>query len=306
MQIIDLSDNVPIKVKKYFVEYTNMDSYKEEKYNFGITALKELVAHKIQNSFEEVNHPDIPYLIAELIIDKELPELKDNDKLKILLCDAALMHLHPAQLFFETIEKLKGTSYPKSPALFYKHIFKDLRYEGKLGNFPNTIKLFDHIYQDICSNYKDAFKSEIFNEELIWLLHILKNAREIRLRNPLFIIDLINSKGKFTIQFKRIIKQLGTPFFINSLDEGGFIPPAKLKKIPKQVYILFSAAELLLNAHGKKGCAMFGLCSKNYVEKNVTNDFCKSNPFERIGEADACSFVQLCKTWGIHEKQYVI
>lgn len=303
--IEDISDNENIKAKKYFIEFTDFETRRNSTYHFGIIALKEYVAHKIQNSFHSIEHPDIPYLIAEIIIDKELPELKDNDNLKILLCDASLMNLHPAEFFFDTIERLKKNSYPKNPEKFYNYIFKDLSYVGKLGNFKNQIQLFNYVYQQIYNDYNDAFKSKNFKNELTWFLHILKNAKELRLKNPTFILNLINSKGKFTIEFKRIIKNLGTPFFVNDLNDGGFIPPRKLKSIPNQTYILLAASELLFNAYSKNGCGMYGFCSKNFVDKNPTNKLCLSNPFEKINEEEACPFVQLCKTWDIHEKQYI-
>ena len=115
-EIKDISSNEGIKPKKYFIDFTNTDNYKQEKYHFGIIALKEYVAHKIQNKFYSIQHPDIPYIVADLILDKELPELKNNDDLKILLCDASLMTFHPAEFFFTTIEKLKlEKKIPKNP-----------------------------------------------------------------------------------------------------------------------------------------------------------------------------------------------
>ncbi|WP_369753646.1 hypothetical protein AB3G34_05090 [Flavobacterium sp. WC2409] len=304
-EITDISDNNLIIVNKYFIEFTDFDTHKFEKYHFGTIALKEYVAHKIQNSFQSIQHPDIPYLIAELIIDKELPELKDNDNLKILLCDASLMNLYPAQFFFETIERLKQKVYPKNPTEFYNYIFKDISYDGKLGKFDNQIQLFNYIYDQIKYDYNDAFKSKIFINELNWFLHILKNARELRIKNPTFILNLINSKGKFTIELKRIIKSLGTPFFINELNDGGFVPPRKLKKIPNQTYILLAASELLFNAFAKNEFGLYGFCSKNFAKQNPTNELCQTNPFKKMNEPEACPFIQLSKTWGIHEKVYV-
>jgi hypothetical protein len=305
VEITDVSDGSKIKPNKYIVNFTNYSNYKQEDYHFGTIALKEYVGHKIQNNFYATTHPDIPYLIAELLLDEELPELKDHDDLKILICDAALMNLHPAEFFFVIIEKLKKEKYPKEPLAFYNFIFKGINYSGKLGTFKNHIKLFDKVYQDICHDYKDIFGSQVFKKELTWFLHILKNARELRIKNPTFILNLVNSKGKFTIDFKRIIKSLGTPFFVNLNDEGGYIPPRKLKEKPDQIYILLAASELLFNAYQNKRCDLYNFCSKNFAAKDPTNGFCISNPFEKINEPDACPFVQLCKTWGIHEKKYL-
>lgn len=301
---IDGSGVNSITPKEYYVNYTNIKTHQTGEYHFGIIALKEFVAHKIQNKFFNVCHPDIPYLIAELVLDKELPELCNNVDLKILLCDFALMTLHPAQFFFQTIEKLKKleNNYPKNPSQFYSFIFRDLRFNGDIGTFDNQIKLFRHLYESTKEDYINLFRSPLFQKELNWILHILKNSYALRIKNPTFMIDLINQKGKFKIDLKRIIRSLGTPFFMNNNSYGGFVPPRKLKQNPEQVHILLAASQLLNNVFSNTECSLFKFCSNNYVDNNPTNTWCKENPFKKVEEPQACSFAQLCKTWGIHDK----
>lgn len=303
-EIKDISDGVTIKPKKYLVNYTNTNNYRSEQYHFGIIALKEYVAHKIQNKFYDIVHPDIPYLIAELILDKELPSL--NEDLKILLCDLSLMTLHPAQFFFEAIERLKkNNNFPKTPIDFHNYIFKDVKFQGKMGEFVNHIQVYEKMFDDISYDYKDIFKSPVYINELNWFLHILNQAKKLRLNKPTFILDLINQNGGFTDTLKEIIENLGTPFFINNKNKGGYIPPKKLINRPNQIYILLAASELLNNVYSKKTCSMYNFCLNNHIGENPTNDLCNRNPFLKLNEPNACSFSQLCKTWGIHEKNYI-
>ena len=302
---IDTGNNQTISPKKYIVNFTNTENFRNEDYHFGIIALKEFVAHKIQNKFHEITHPDIPYLIADLIINKELPELENNDNIKILLCDFSLMTLHPAHFFFHTIERLKALNnkYPKHPDEFYKFIFKDLKFQGELGTYNNQILLFKDIYNTTKDDYINLLRSPIFSKELSLLLHVMKNAYELRIKNPTFMIHLINDKGRFTIDFRRIIKNIGTPFFMNNNSYGGFVPPKKLKNIPGNISILLASSQILNNIYSRKsGCSLYDFCSNNFINTNPTNNFCNTNPFNKMLEAEACTFSQLCKTWGIHIK----
>lgn len=304
-KLTDKINNITIKPKKYFINFTNIEKYRDEKYHFGIIALKEYVAHKIQNRFHQIEHPDIPYIIAELILEKELPDL--NDDLKILLCDASLMSTHPARFFFDSINKLQKTKdFQREPKEFYKNLFKDLKFKYPEGKVVDYKERFNDVYEELKYDYKNMFTGTLYVNELDWFLHILENAKNIRINNPTFILNLINKNGALTQDFKNIVEDLGTPFFINDLTEGGFVPPKNFNKKLSHIHILLSASQLLRAVYSKKPCAMYQYCDTNHEDgDNPTNEFCKTNPFLKLGEVKACSFSQLCKTWGIHKKKYI-
>lgn len=303
---IEYPQGSQLEVPKYYIDYVNIASRENDTYVFGSIALKEYVAHKIQNKFHKTAHPDIPYLLPELILDKELPQLKNYDDLKILLCDASLMHLHPAQFFFDAIEKIKKNRiFPKKPTRFYEFLFERIKFKGELGEFKNENELFNFTAQQILEDSKNIYGSDYHENEANWLLHVINEGRELRIQNPTFILQLVDDDGKFHPNFLEIVQKLGTPFYINNKAEGGYVPPRNLETNPEQVQIMLAASEVIFNAFSNKACALYDFCSTNHKDKNPTNDHCKTNPFLKLAEPEACSFTQLCKSWGIHEKNYI-
>ncbi len=300
-QLIELIDYTKIYPKKYYVNYLEIGNNSHKKYHFGSYAIKEFIAHSIQNKFIETDHPDIPYLIADLIITKEIPKLSNNIDLKIILCDATLMSLHPAQTFFNTIERLKKEkNIPAEPKEMYEFVYKNVHFESQFGKFNNINELFEKFYNDAVYDYSDALKSEIFFNELNWLKHILKEARELRLNNPTFILDLVKNQS-VTEEFSKITKKLGTPFFTNNQGFGGFILPNELKEIPNQTYLLAVVVEIINVIFGQVGCKMYKFCN-NELTKNITSDDCLTKPWKKITDKELCPFCQLWKTWGIYNK----
>ena len=292
----------PIRPFRYVVNLTCVDTRKQINYNFGITALKEFVAHTIQNKFLEIEHPDAPYLLVDLIINKELPNFTD-DNLKIVLCDACLMHYHPGELFFGIIDKLQqvGDMYPKDPKEFYDFLFEGVSLSGLIGNFDNVNDLFSETFDSAEKDYDNLFGSYIFEKELKWIKHILAEARKIRLENPTFLLDLVDGDGNLTREFKRIFENLGTPFFLNIKKEAGLVPPTDmLQDPPDQPYLLYTASIVLEQIYGDSGrCSMYEFCKKSNKSKDLTDDNCQKNPFLKMNDSELCPFGQLTKTWGL-------
>lgn len=300
-EIFDKDGNsiTPLKYKVYF---TDIQTREKKHFYFGHTCLKEQVAHSIQNAYIKTEHPDIPYQIAEQIINKEYPDFgKDNYKFIIALCDSSLMSYHPAQMFFNTIERMKKENFiPKNCKEIYDFAFKNLKLNGEIGEFTSD-SLFEKTIDDSISQYHNALQSPIFLDIYDWLNHILIQARKLRLEQPDFICDILDNKGNLSDLFYDIFKKLGSPFFTNKKNKGGFVPPNELKKSHNRPFQLLVFKEVLRVYSGHKSCSMIDFC-KLSPEKEMVNDSCLKAPWDKVNESNLCPFAQMWKTWGLINK----
>lgn len=288
-------DGKILNVKKYKVFY--YDSYRNHKsFYFGSLCLKEFIAHSIQSKFfSEIQHPDIPYLIAGLILEKECPAL--SEEFRIAICDACLMSYHPAQIFFSTIERLKKeVSMPISIEEIYKYTL-DLQFSGNGLNITPE-QLFYNAKEMVENHYENALQAEIFAPNLKWIKHILEEGNKLRIDDPAFIMKLLDDNGNPTDLFRDVFQKLGTPYLTNNLSDGKFIPPRSLAGQPLQPYQLLVFKQILQTFAGEKRCSLFNLCDKPESDV-ITNSHCLNSPWKRATEERLCPFAQMWKTWAL-------
>lgn len=299
--ISDKDGNI-VNPKKYKVHYHDLRTREYKSFYFGFTCLKEYVAHTIQTKFtSSTKHNDIPYQIAEQIVMKECPSF-GNECLNILaLCDACLMCYHPAEMFFNTIERIKKEDFvPKQTTDVYDFAYFDLSFQGQIGKF--TVRtLFEKVVSIADSQFKDALQSDIFVPNYNWVNHILVKAKELRLNHPNFMTELVDEEGKLSSLFFDIFRLLGTPFFTNLSAKGGFVPPSDLKELPTQPYQLLVFKQIIDVFNGKKHCSLIDFC-KSRPDEDITNQFCKISPWKRATEKNLCPFGQLWRTWGLTDE----
>ena len=117
IEFIDNDGNkfYPWKCKIFY--YDKKGNYRN--FHFGATCIKEYIAHAIQSDYQlNISHPDVPYLVAELIIQKEYPEIGNNKRMMIALCDVSLMAYDPARQFLSILKLLQN--YCKIQNLFLR------------------------------------------------------------------------------------------------------------------------------------------------------------------------------------------
>ncbi|WP_194550394.1 hypothetical protein [Zobellia nedashkovskayae] len=286
----------PIKYKVY---YFDLKTKEEKKLYFGDVCLKEYIAHSIQKQFlESIEHHDIPYQIAEQILFKEYPDFGTNPKYLIALCDSSLMSYHPSQMFFNTINRMKKNKFvPTNCEDVYEFAYKDLKFTGEIGQM-NVEQLFKHSIDSTNQQYSDTLKSPIFTPINEWLNHLFEQAKTLRVQSPSFICSLINDNGGLSDSFYEIFEKLGTPFFTNKKELGGFVPPRGLKNIHQQPYQLLVFKEILSTFFGTTSCSMYDFCL-NSPERKMTNENCKKAPWKKVKERDLCPYAQMWKTWGL-------
>ena len=284
---------------KYTVHYYDLLSKEKKKIHFGYACLKEYVAHAVQSKFNpKTDHPDIPYQIAALIVEKEYPDFGDDSMLIAALCDASIMSLHPAQMFFKTIARMKESGFvPSKTKDVYEFAFDNLRFQGQ-GRTEDVISLFKGVHSYTDGQFTDALKSEIFAANQVWISHVLAEAVKLRLERIDFITSLVNDTFQLSATFFEIIKKLGTPFFTNKNDVGGFIPPDTLNNVQIQPYQLLVFKQILQTFAGEKRCGLYDFCKKR-PDKDITNNYCLTSPWLKSKETELCPFGQIWKTWGL-------
>jgi hypothetical protein len=286
-----------LNVPRYKIFYYD-EKRQSRTFYFGVTCLKEYAAHYIQSKFfPEIDHPDIPYKIAQLILDKECPSLCANQEYYLALCDACLMSYHPAQIFFNTIERIQKENYsPKSLKEIYDYTL-DLHF-GTGPKRYTPLQLFKMQQIQVIEHFENALQIEYFSSNLKWIKYILKEAYTLRSNNPLFMIQVLDQDGNLSLTFQKIIEKLGTPYFTNELETGGLVPPKDLPSPPNQPFQLLVFKEILNIYHGNKSCSMHKFC--NSPQSNIiTDENCKTSPWKRAKDQQLCPLAQLWRTWGL-------
>lgn len=302
VEMIDREGEV-IHPKRYRVNYYDSRTREYKSTYFGSLFIREYIAHAVQSKFTpEIEHPDIPYLIAELIVKKEYPALALDPFFIVALCDASLMSFHPAQTFFTTIERMKKESFlPRDPDEVYQYAYSWVMLHLK-GSSISAEKIFDDALKFALEQFQDSLKSKIFKPNFIWLTYILEEAKQLRSLPGSFFCRLVREKEKLSPLFFGLVRTFGTPFFTNRSEKGAFIPPQNLKHLPIQPYQLLAFKAVTNVFGGQRSCSLYKFC-KTRPDKDITSAHCKTAPWEKINDPELCPFAQLWKTWGLSGKK---
>lgn len=300
--IVDKDGNEK-KPTKYRVFYYDLMTRERKSFLFGFACLKEYVAHAIQKKFiPTTDHPDVPYQIAEQIVSKEYPEFGNDPMHLVALCDASLMCFHPAEMFFNMIDRMKASKFiPLDTKGIYDFAFQNLTFHGQNG-VETVESLFVKIVDHTDKQFFDTLQSVPFLPNYHWLKLILDRAKKLRLNNPNFMTELVENEHKLSNFFFDIFRSLGTPFFTNKKELGGFVPPNDIEEIPSQPYQLLVFKQIINVYSGQRNCSLYNFCKSSQGE-DITNEHCKISPWERGKEAELCPFGQLWKTWGLNEEK---
>jgi hypothetical protein len=298
-QVVPDKDGKESIVEIYKVHYYTRSGIKLS-FDFGWICLTEYVAHTVQNQMVPgTDHAYVPYVVPELIIEKEYPAFGRDPLLISALCDACLMSYHPAQMFFKTILQMKADKFvPVSTKEVYDFIYAGIAFKSETG-LITVQQLYDQTVEKAIAQLADALKSDIFEPNLRWVKHIFMEARALRTGNPDFITKLVKSPGQLSEMFYEVFAKLGTPFFTNKKEAGAFVPPRNFDPVGIQPYQLQVFKEIINLFHGKKGCGLYNFC-KQKTGEDITNDNCQQAPWKRGEEKDLCPFGQFWKTWGLN------
>ncbi|CAN5472386.1 hypothetical protein BH09VER1_BH09VER1_26570 [soil metagenome] len=292
-----------IEVPKYQIGYFDNGAQTRMSCHFGSIHLKEYMAHAVQNQFApDTVHDDMPYRVVELIVEKEVPKLAGDSSLIVALCEACLMHYHPAEIFFDAIERMKrnGDQIPRDPHSAYSFVTNGLKFKGR-----GTNRTFESLYESMADQavaaFRSCLKAEIFKSNVQWFVEVMSEARKLRLGSRGFFTQLVDSKGKFSSTFTNVVDVLGIPFTSNVVFKGYFFPPKKLKMLSIQPYYPKVFQAISLTYSGACGCSLLDFCNSNPGSK-ITNTDCEKQPWMRVTLPDLCPYAQLWRTWGLEGK----
>jgi hypothetical protein len=254
----------------------------------------------LQNLFAPgTTHDDIPYRLVEIIVKKEFPRLARDPALLVALCDAALMDLHPARLFFRTLERMK-----KRPKRNFKDVNAVYAFAFKDLNFADG-QTVDSLYEDMTTSaiteFGDSLKADIFKNNVQWFEMLIGEAKELRVKHRGFFTRLVSSPGTFSGEFHRIYCALGIPFTTNLKSHGYFIPPEKLNSLQIQPYYPKVFQAICKTYLGKLPCELHSFCAagEEGKAKKITNEQCLNAPWARVNLPTLCPYAQMWKTWGL-------
>lgn len=304
---ITASDGKKINAPKYLVKYYDDGAKTTETCHFGSIHLKEYMAHAVQNQFAPgTTHDDIPYRLVELIVAKEFPRLARDSALLVALCDAALMDLHPARLFFRTLERMKERHKRnfKDVNAVYTFAFKDVSFAD--GQRSETI---DSLYEDMTrraiAEFRDSLKADIFKDNVQWFEELMGEAKKLRVNSRGFFTQLVSSPGVFSAMFHQVVAALGIPFTTNADSHGYFFPSEKLQSVQIYGYYPKVFQAICKTYEGESQCALHPFCvaSEAKTDKTITNEQCLHTPWARVDLPTLCPYAQMWKTWGLAGKR---
>jgi hypothetical protein len=260
------------------------------------------MAHAIQNQFApNSNHDHIPYVLVELLVQKEYPPLAVDTAFIVALCDATLMHYHPAQLFFDALERMKTLQWtPAGIDSVYAFVFNGLKLEWN-GRTETFASLFTNMVDLAIKSFADALKDQHFKENDRWFKQVMNGAMNLRYQFNGFLSKLVSSQSQYSPMFAEIFNEMGTPFMTNALYHGYFYPPAKLKLANIQPYYPWVFVAISKTFKGCKKCLLHSYCGA-LPGKNITDHNCENSPWARIHLTEVCPYGLLWHTWGLTGK----
>ena len=285
------------KLEKVVVGFRKTDGSIKE-VDFGGLALVESMAHIAQTHFyPEVNHDSIPYKLAQLVANHIYPEFAKNNLYVFALCDACLLTFHPGLTFYEFLHGIKNDSkIPHSEEEVYEMFFSTVS-----GNGKSILNLFCESSDQAQIEFTHYFTTDLYNNEKDWIVSILERAKQFRLKNPSFLLELLKQEKANSYYFKQIIRELGSPLIQNINTNTHIFIPQGFDHIPIRVDIFSAIGEIFkVFDSGKCECALINYC-RNSENGNITDERCKSEPWTRSRDVQLCGFGILWKMWGLGE-----
>jgi len=288
-----------LHIPKYTVKYLDTGAQSYVKCHFGSRHIKEYMAHALQTQFAtDTHHEDIPYKLAEQILEKEAPMLAKDVSLMVAFCDACLMNFHPAELFFKSIERLKLIPNIEFNDVQSVYDFIQTGWENcEPKQFGKTVNdVYGYFCNEAINRFNDSLKGVIFERNRTWFTEIIENAKNLRFNQQGFITQLVESPSKLSLKFFEVLALVGTPYVTNSKGKGYFIPPITISclAIEPEFLKVFQAVRRTFQGH--KQCSMHKHCSAE-PSTDITNELCITTPWERVNDTNLCPYAQLWKTW---------
>ncbi len=287
------------------------------KYYFGSYCICEGMAYEIENAvYPNViqKPPILPYSAPRLIANKLYPKFTNNVENLVALCDSSLMYNDPGRVFCYILRHMNQAEYyPTKPEDIYEYVFTEIKFEYQ--NITQPLELFYFAGHIANLQLSDYFKSNIFENNSIWIARLISASETIRTQIPSFILDLMRGGDiRNNISFEVIKRKLGTPIIVNNHYEMFFeniLNGYGYQIEPEYFWVFSEIRDLITKKWSELGrinlCGLKEFCDKS-AETIGTGRFtdyrCHNEPWERSNDSDQelCPFGATWKAWGLQGK----
>lgn len=269
------------------------------KIDFGACAVMESMAYLIEQftAPKQIDAPDYPYKIAEIIVQKYYPDF-GNDKMNIIaLCDVSLLTSAPGHSFISLLVQFKRDGWlPIEPSDVYGKVL-DEGYDVS-GSKPGQTT-FEEEMGEMCKLAIQSLQT-YFNESMTrfrkWIEATLKRGFALRIKNRDFMLDIARGGNiKQNPVLKVLINDLiGTPIMTNPSAEGTIKSPNV--RFDSDFYLFPAVGEVIkLFDKGQCNCEMKNICSHNGGD---VDDRCDTAPWtHEVSFEHFCPYSLLWHNW---------
>ena len=311
--VISFADN-PTVIKKHGMKiYSNasvkmfLDGY-PVRYVFNARTLMENMARIIQRHCYPniIKQKSLDYDICVDAISKYNPKFPNTPQNIVALCDLSLLTEFPVHTFFLMLHAFKEMGFvPNNAKEIYDFMKSNAGYKSSDGSTYTAELSYDKSLRDCIESIEILYnKKDIIYDIHTWLTTTFNCAREFRMNNPYFLIDLFDVDAKQAkdkiVSYMHI---LGIPLTIaqdNSISSGitNICENLLLLRAEEEVY------DCLASDVAEYTCKMKEICKKNSDEP-IVNELCNNallkTELYKDNEA-ACPFAILCTKWQIKRK----
>jgi len=296
-------------INSIIVDYETFLNQKK-KYSFGAYAIQESMAYIIESTlYPNVlsKAPELPYSLAEKIAEYIYPQILENRLNILALCDFSLLMYHPADIFFDNLQRMKKDNYkPHSPIEIYHYCYSKLQIDF------NGCKTLEEFITLNCKTASDQlqsyFTTSIFNDNKKWIKYLFTNALEFRITRPFFILEIV-AAGKLQNNkiLKELLNKLGTPMITNIHNEGFILDMGshKMNISPEYLWVIYQIYKLFLtDIELFKGCELYKYCEISCIHNKIpiyVSSRC-DKPWTRVDDNELCPFAIMWKTWELENE----
>ncbi|MDH5718924.1 MAG: hypothetical protein OEZ22_14955 [Spirochaetia bacterium] len=280
-------------------------------YYFGATCIMESMAALLEELvFGIPDTSQMPYSAASILAKHLCPQIGNNKKYLIALCDLSLMDYNPGIFFYNIClhfnkMNINLTSY--KDIYLTSHYFKN----DKSTNFSS---MYRNAILEVLKFGKPLFCEPIHKSNYYWLREKFAKVYIYRKNNSNYIFDILdNLNHDFPTLTNKLMLKYGMPMVFNSLGKGWRTDKSKYDS---NTLLLFKSTQELFDilyygytyAHeendllNKFFCSMYTTCRDIPTESGVidiTNEHCKYKPWERSKDDNLCTFAQIWKVSGL-------
>ena len=304
LEVTEVSiDSVPI-VEDFPIDsvtITYKDKAGEESFcSFGAREIYEGMAYLIEQHItrEYEISPDHPYNTAVKVIDYLYPEMLDDYRNLLVICDKALMSPNPGPEFIRIVQWLKQIKPDtRNPDKLY--YFIDMNRNLYLSDNNARLIEFENLAITTKKHLYSLLQDEYFSNYYVWIDKIFDYAIDLRKTEPMFWLDIVDGGYAFdNPYFTSILQLAGSPLVENKKHEYFSFSPKGADSEDLVYFKIFDQINKLLRK-GQIQCEMIPWCkgSPQAVSIDKSCYYYPWNHSESNGEL--CPYRGIWKHWGL-------